>query len=133
MSVFSDLIAEKMVRYQHLNLQEGNHTIGALTSAILSIDDPAQATAFHEGYLEWQRALLLAAHPSDGGRFEAPEEIVRFNIGWCFGEGMDPQRVEMWVAVCDARHPVFGVTKPTADEAFEAGIRMGEAMLHGES
>ena len=130
MSVFSDLIAEKMQSDSHLNIPKDDFSTGALISAVMSIGDAEQATAFYEGYVEWTRDYQ-AAHPEVS---QSPvTEVVRSNIGWCFGEGMDPQRVEMWVTVCDARHPFFGVTKPTADEAFEAGVAAGEAMLHGES
>ena len=130
MSVFSDLIAEKMQSDSHLNIPKDDFGTGALISAVMSIGNAAQARAFYEGYVEWTLAYQVAHSAT---KHLPVTEVVRSNIGWCFGEGMDPQRVEMWVTVCGARHPFFGVTKPTVDEAFEAGVAAGEAMLHGES
>lgn len=96
---------------------DGKITVGTLMAAIFSIHDAAHAHAFYEGYLEWQRA-----HHADAG---PPEDVCKSNIGWCFGEGMSAEDREMWSAVCDAAHPVFGTRVPTAQEAFAAGVTDG--------
>lgn len=91
------------------------HTIGALVSAVMAIEEDEDARRFFEGYFLWQ-----TEHGRDG---DDPGEVVRSNIGWCFGEGMARAQVEMWQRVCGAAHPIFGSAIPTAEEAVEAGKR----------
>ena len=100
-------------RRRDLVLGEGVHTIGELVDAVLSVSSPKDATEFYEGYLEYLQVL--------GKSRGRAEEIAKSNIGWCFGEGMAPDRVEMWVETCQAYHPIFGSTIPTAEEAYKTG------------
>jgi len=97
---------------------EGKHTIGDYIGAVLAIEKPEDARRFYEGNVEYLAAAPRLSDP--------PEKIARANLGWCFGEGMKPERVEMWIKVCDASHPVFGTKRPTAREAFRAGLKLGK-------
>lgn len=91
------------------------HTIGDFISAVLAVDNEQDAAAFYDGYV-----AFLEVAPD---RTEPADSVARANIGWCFGEGMTSDRVQIWRQVCNASHPVFGVANPTPTEAFEAGIR----------
>lgn len=130
MTVFTDRIqaeierdtAERVRHGWHLiERTEGGHTIGDLVSAIMRIDNPTDARAFFESYVEWMRALP-ADQKSEG---MTEEQVAQANIGWCFGEGMPDDRRAMWRDVSNAAHPVFGsmVTRPTPEEAYESGRR----------
>ena len=113
-SLFQRRIQKQVAkRRKDLMLEEGVFTIGELAGAVLSIASPRVAVKFYEGYLEY-----LQIRGKSRGR---AEEIARSNIGWCFGEGMAPSRVEMWVETCQAYHPIFGSTIPTAQEAYKTG------------
>lgn len=98
-----------------------NFSHGDFITAVLAIDDTDDARRFRDGYLE-----IMAA---DGVSPERAQELASANIGWCYGEGMAPERVVMWRATTGAVHPVFGsmVTPPTPEEALEAGRRLGES------
>ena len=100
-------------------------TIGQLIGAVLAVDTEADARRFFGGYLAWQRTQRQAPGTT-------PERVVLSNIGWCFGEGMPDARVAMWRRVCDAAHPVFGTSRPTADEALRAGLELGAALRRKE-
>ncbi len=94
-------------------------TIGDFISAVMAIDNELDAEAFAADYESWS----AKNHPKNNAT-----EVMRSNIGWCFGEGMDKERQKMWVKVCGASHPVFGQATPTAEEAFEAGRKLGESI-----
>lgn len=57
--------------------------------------------------------------------YESVSPYARENIGYMAGylSHEEATRVFDWFAV---RHPVFGTTFPTAKEAFEAGLKIGE-------
>lgn len=60
--------------------------------------------------------------------YTAVNEHARENVGYCSGY-LDPEqslRVREW---CLAPHPIFGMSTPTPQEAFEAGRRLGAAMI----
>ncbi|KKL19293.1 hypothetical protein LCGC14_2466930, partial [marine sediment metagenome] len=78
------------------------------------------AKKFYQGYLGF-----LEQFPETKGD---KERVARSNIGWCFGEGMTPDKIKMWSTVCEASHPVFGTTVPTSEEALEAGIKHGKKL-----
>jgi hypothetical protein len=79
-------------------------TVGDLMDAIWSVDNEDDARAFFEGHVaDIQRQL-------DEGTWDSrytPEEGARANIGWMYGEGMAPERIEMWRRVTGAKHPVI--------------------------
>lgn len=104
-------------------IPEGDFTIGEFISAIFSIEDETDAKALYDGYLDY-----LRQQADIGG---TPEDIARSNIGWCFGEGMVPERIKMWVKVCGASHPVFGTTVPSLQEAFSEGVKRGKLCKRG--
>jgi hypothetical protein len=91
-----------------------SHTIGELVLTVLEIDNERDARAFAEAYGEW----IARTYPK-----ESWQEVLRANIGWCFGEGMTQERVDMWVRVCGASHPIAGTKLDTTpDQAFAAGM-----------
>lgn len=118
MSLFKDTIAREMTKYQHLEIPKGDYTVGAFVSAIMKINNPAEAQEFWDGYLDYQ---TNAVPDRDAAA------VCRSNIGWCFGEGMSDERKQMWVQVCGAAHPIFGTMTPTPEEAFQAGVDAAKA------
>jgi len=117
---FDALLAEKMARYAHVELDEAwQYTIGAFISAVMSIDNETDARRFFEGCLDFQEE-----HGEAGADHLA---VVRSNIGWCYGEGMTEERKRMWIATTGSLHPIFGGMKPTAEEAFAAGIKAAQS------
>jgi hypothetical protein len=100
----------------------GRFTIGHLLDAIMSIDNEADARDFYESYVKW-----IEEH--DESVF-MPGQVAAQNIGWCFGEGMAPERIAMWRRATPAAHPVLPITEdntPSAEECFEAGKRLGRS------
>lgn len=96
------------------------HTIGDFVRTVLAIDNEQDAKSFYDWQVQWVQGQI------DNGTWKSDttaEQAAKMNIGWCYGEGMSPDRVQMWVKVCDASHPIFGITTPTAEQAFEAGRR----------
>jgi hypothetical protein len=97
----------------------GKHHIGDFIGAVLRIDNEFDMARFYSGYLDYLSGF------SESERSGSPEMVARFNIGWCFGEGMAADRIVMWSRVCRASHPVFGALTPTPEQAYEAGLKMG--------
>jgi hypothetical protein len=124
---FRERIQRHMERYKGAGLKEGDFTIGAFVSAVLEIDNAVDAAEFHAGYLAFMRNGMEAGLPGFDPRYD-PIHVAKANIGWCFGEGMAPERMAMWRDVCEAEHPVFGAmtVPPTPEEAFRAGLNMGK-------
>jgi hypothetical protein len=87
-------------------------TYGDLINAVTGCRSPQEAQEF-----------LLA--------YQAINPHARDNIGYMIGD-VDRdvgRRIIEWFG-CE--HPIFGTTFPTAQEAFEAGMKLGETMrLHG--
>lgn len=52
---------------------------------------------------------------------EHAKENIGYMAGYCSHE--DSQRIYDWF---DCQHPIFGTTAPTAEEAFNVGIKLGE-------
>lgn len=98
-----------------------HHTVGDLVAAVMRIDRVADALRFYHGYLAWLTALPAESRSE---RY-TPQQVARSNIGWCFGEGMDRDRIAMWHAVTGAAHPLFGVMDVTPDGAYRAGLKLG--------
>lgn len=113
--------AIKRRRRPSTSVPDGQHTIGEFISAVFSITNEQDAREFYEGYL-----LYLENLPDKEPSNFTDEQIAKRNIGWCFGEGIKPNMVTMWSNVCQAYHPVFGVSTPSPKEAFEAGLAVGE-------
>lgn len=90
-------------------------TIGDLISAIMAIDNEPDAYKFIKKYREW---LQEQKTPDT-------ESVIKANVGWCFGEGMKPETITMWVKVCGASHPIFGRTLPTTTQALQMGKKWG--------
>ena len=106
--------------------KDGVHTIGDLVGAILSIHDEEDATHFYRGYRAW-----MDAHWNEDGflasdNTNTPDQIVKSNIGWCYGEGMPQADREMWIRVSGASHPVFGQSMPSPTDAFATGQAEGK-------
>jgi len=113
---FKEAITEEMKQYRHVKIAEDDYTIGAFTSAVLKIDTIAAAKEFWEGYLQHQKTVWSELNAL---------RICQSNIGWCFGEGMSEECIQIWIQVCNASHPVFGTLIPTLEEAFKAGMHLG--------
>ncbi len=112
---FEQMIAEQIkIRRKDLILPVGEHTIGEFINAVLRVETEAQAKEFYAGYLAYQSGY----HPGDP---KEDERVARSNIGWCFGEGMAPDRVAMWSRIVGASHPVFGSMIPSPSQAFSLG------------
>ena len=96
--------------------------MGHCMSAIKSIGNYEDAREFYEGYATWNEAHKPSPdYPYSG------EEIAKANIGYCFGEGMASERIQMWREVTGAEHPYGpGIENATPTELFEAGQRMAE-------
>lgn len=101
------------------------HTIGDLVRAILAIDNDEDAARLYRGHVEDIQTQM------DDGKWEGQGSAVdaaKSNIGWCYGEGMAPERIEMWRRVTGAVHPVFGAQIPTDPaEMLAAGRRAASA------
>jgi hypothetical protein len=103
----------------------GRFTIGHLIDAIMSIDNEVEAREFYESYVKW---IQEHEEPRRTSVF-LPGQVAAQNIGWCFGEGMAPERIAMWRRATPAAHPVLPITEdstPSAEECFEAGMRLGQ-------
>lgn len=93
-----------------------------IIDAILRIETADEMRAF---YRAWCEALDQARPDLSPANREA---IVRANIGWCFGEGMVPERAKLWHETVGAAHP-YGITpETTPEQAFQLGLRAGEAL-----
>ena len=106
-------------------------TIGEIIQEVLRIDTPEEAERFYGQYVEHIRKTqegILDTLPDGFTPPETPEWVARANIGWVYGEGMTTERRAMWYAVTGAEHPVFGLTTPTAEEAFQAGVNLAKRM-----
>ena len=57
--------------------------------------------------------------------YSVESEHAKSNIGYMAGycSHEDSQRIYDWF---DCQHPIFGTTAPTAEEALNAGIKLGE-------
>ena len=99
--------------------QHDRHTIGEFIRAVVVIDTPEDAKEFFEAAVVWR-----GNRPLSPGN--TPVSAVQDDIGWCFGEGMYPERIKMWSEVCQASHPVFGLITPIVREALEADRKLAE-------
>ena len=102
------------------DVPRGTHTIGDLIQAVLEIDNEADMALFYQGAVEDTQDQMTQGKWQGQG---TAQDTARSNIGWCYGEGMDPERIAMWRRVTQAEHPVFGANMPSSPaEALRAGI-----------
>ena len=97
-------------------------TIGDFIRKVFAVKTEEAAKKFFDSEMAGIQAQI------DAGTWKcrcSAVEAARSNIGWCFGEGMSDDRIAMWVRACKASHPVFGTARPSPQEAFEAGNRVG--------
>lgn len=124
---FQERIDEAMASYRERGFEgkSWEHTIGAFVTAVMKIDNDAEARLFFDGYLEWMREHIE-------NKSLDPREVCRLNVGWCFGEGMATDRVQMWQRVADAAHPMLTYDAdgngPGAREALRAGMDAGRKL-----
>jgi hypothetical protein len=117
-----------MTDLEFYNEKCGGKTIGHLIQAVLKIDNPEDALRFYRGEVARIQAEI------DTGTWESKctaEQGASWNIGWCYGEGMSSERIQMWVDATNASHPVFGTIMPTPEAAYTAGLAAGERSKHG--
>lgn len=96
-----------------------DHTLGDFIRAVLAVDTPEHAKAFYAGCVAFIQDEINAG--TWRSRHSA-EDAARANIGWCFGEGMAPEKIAMWTATCQAAHPIFGGAVPTSAEAMATAV-----------
>ena len=92
-------------------------TFGDKYGPAMKITDQAEADAYFE------RCVL---HTMTFGRDRAEaEQTERINIGYYAGyyDGETQERVNQ---IFRTTHPIFGASRPTPEQAFEAGKRMAE-------
>lgn len=106
---------------------DDGHSIGEFVTEVLSIKDEQSARNFVEEYLRW---LQRHPHPEET---HTPEQLMRANIGWCFGEGMEDRYQAMWIKVCGASHLIFGVNMPSTEEALKVGMELGRKIAQGHN
>lgn len=104
-------------KYEFKERTPARHTIGDLISAVMAIDNEADAQEFYQSYVEW-----LDQQPD---RTQPARFVADANIGWCFGEGMSEERKAMWCKCTTATHPFFGRVNPSPQEALDAGMKAG--------
>ena len=98
------------------------NTWGELYGPAMTITDETQAQTYFE-------KLVKGTMEETAYSLEDAERIVRHNLGYYAGyyDNETRERVER---LFQCEHPIFGAIKekgaPTAREAFEAGIKMGE-------
>ncbi len=97
-------------------------TIGEILGPAMDITDQADADDYFEQLVSHYTSVAKGPRT----RQEA-EKIVRDNLGYYAGyySTETQSRVNR---LFKTTHPVFGDTKPTAEEAFEAGKVRGEAI-----
>jgi len=100
--------------------EKPSHTIAEFITTVCRITDDADAKQFAADYVEWLSKRKKPGH--------LPEEIMRANIGFCFGEGMPSEQILMWRKVCNASHPWFGTIVPTGEQALAMGKALGKAL-----
>ena len=96
----------------------------AIFTAALRVRSKRNAQEFLHGY-----ARLLLARRQKEGKADSPEEclsIAAGNIGYLAGYCNPPDRNRIH-QLFDAPHPVFGVSYPTANKAFETGKSKGNS------
>ena len=113
-----EVIEGRRARGHHIIHNYHGHRIEELIEAVLAIKRPDDMRVFYEGYIEY---LITAARPLNSRSRAEAERIAQHNIGWCFGEGMPEVLIKRWNRATGSRHPIFGVTTPTAEEAYAAG------------
>jgi hypothetical protein len=134
MGIYEKLIAEveKSDKYPRpADMEDGIHTIGTFIKAVFMVGNEKDAREFIEGEIAYilKNSTDPMLHQEDPkmNRLEAIK-IARSNIGWCFGEGMDKEKIAMWIKATQSSHPVFGTRIPTSDQAFNAGKKIGKAI-----
>ena len=74
-----------------------SHNVGQFVRAVMAINNEEDATRFYNGLIEWGKDNYPAGCPV--------EDTAKSNIGFCFGENMKPEPIELWTKVCGAYHP----------------------------
>ena len=97
--------------------------------AILRVKTTDVAKRFYTGFIVWLGKMQEREKVKSQMTAEA---VAKDNIGWCYGEGMSPDQIRMWVEVCGAHHPVFGTKIPSAEEAYKLGLKYVEKMEERE-
>lgn len=84
------------------------HTAGDIMRIIIACETPKEAQAF--------MALYRTENPH-------ADENVGYMSGYYDTETME--RIQTW---CQVRHPIFGGTQPTMQEAFATGQRIAQRL-----
>ena len=96
-------------------------TIGDTYAPAMKITDPAEARAYFEACVE---------HCMSFGKVRAEAEAIeRSNLGYYAGY-YDAETAGRVLALYGADHPIFGTTRPTPQEAYDAGIRLAQGEMN---
>jgi hypothetical protein len=95
-----------------------------LHNAIEHFIQPDGMRAFLDQYEEW-----CEDQRKDGTGCE----VARSNLGYVTGYFGEETQRRWFDAIPHLSHPVFGRMNPTTDQAFNAGVAMGEALKAGAS
>ena len=96
-------------------------TFGETLGPAMDITDQAEA----DDYLEQLIAHYVETSEEPRTRDEA-QAIVLENLGYYAGHYSDETQKRV-NRLFKTEHPIFGKVRPTAEEAFEAGKKLGEA------
>jgi hypothetical protein len=92
-------------------------TYGEKYQPAMEIADQQEADAYFE---------RLVAHSMSFGKSRAEaEQIERLNLGYWTGY-YDEETARRVFTLFKCEHPIFGTSWPSIEEAFEAGVRMGQ-------
>jgi hypothetical protein len=120
MKNFVDRIKAQIKKHPEPSRDVDHYTAGDFIRAVPEIHDEEEARMFRDGYFD----SLVRLGKSD----EEAKRLCTSNLGWCMGEGMSKEDIEMWDRV-GASHPVFGSMLgggPTSKVAFNAGVQAGK-------
>lgn len=106
--------------YEFKERTVATHTIGDFISAVMAINNEADAQEFYRGYVEW-----LEAQPGRKTEHTA-KHVADMNIGWCFGEGMTDERKQMWAKCTTASHPIFGANNVPLKSTHSVKATLGD-------
>jgi len=107
-----------------------NATLGDVYGPAMKITDPKEAKVYFEALVKHILAMKPENEPRITSR-EAAEKVVRSNLGYYSGY-YDHKTMQRVFKLFNCAHPIFGLAIPTAEEAFEAGKKMGEAAKRGK-
>ncbi len=101
-------------------------TYGGLYGPAMAIEDQEQADQYFEFLVAYQMGAIVGSKTPAEDIRELAEQNTRINLGYYAGyyDGETQARVNR---LFSTTHPVFGGTRPTAKEAFEADVKWAQS------